>query len=326
MTRKEVRLLWQGMVGALLFGLVLLAQADCKPPAATSLPPAPTGQLLVVSQNMWQFHDEAKDFRYNKPVAAKRVAARVDAYADYVIRRLGAPHLLALQEVENEKLLERLVVAIRAKGGPDYQVSLLPNQDVGGNTVALLSRAPIKIGQVKALFRHQVLAGTKNSRVFTRLPLLVDIRQPLVMQVMVVHLRSGAGLTNARQRDQVMHKRRSEVQTLIRWARQQKGHYLVLGDFNTAAGTGDYAQPWTLLQRAGWLSARSSVKEDNYTYVFRCKKEQLDQVFYSPSLAPLIRDTAYAHGNAGHHRALMASQGTRILSDHDAIGVYVQVE
>lgn len=323
---KEWRQLVQFLLLLLFIGLAAAVNADCKPAKPTSLAPAAKQQLLVVSQNMWLFHDENKNFQYDKAIPAKVVAKRIVAYADYIINRLGSPHLLALQEVENKAILERLTKAIGELGGPNYFVALLPNQDVAGNTVALLYREPVELGRVSALFRHHVIEGTRNSKAFARLPLLAEVKRPLKMKVLVVHLRSGHGLNDAKQRNYVMRKRRSEAQALIQWARQQSGHYLIVGDFNTAEGTGDYSQTWSMFKQAGWLAAQSTTKAKNYTYQFQCKKEQLDQIFYSSSLGDYLIKTDFAHGNAGRFRELYNDQGTSVLSDHDAIGVYLRAD
>lgn len=315
-----------------LVGLCLLllwcwqqpAQAACHPVTPSSLPPAAANELLVATQNLWLLHDSRKDFQYDKPVPTAQVKARINALADYVIKRLASPHLLALQEVENRQLLEQLVAAIVAKGGPEYHIHFLPNRDVAGNAVALLSRAPVAVSRVQSLFAGQVVPGKRRAELFARLPLLVQIDQPLKMQVLVVHLRSAHGLTQGSKHSYVLAKRRGQAQALIRWARQQQGEYLVLGDFNSGAGGHDFAAPWQQLRKAGWQEAQASVADDNYSYVYRCKKQQLDHVFLSADLLPRLVKTAYAHGNAGDFRSLYTSHGTEVVSDHDGLGVYLR--
>lgn len=299
-------------------------QAECRLDAPTSLPAPAHGELLVATQNAWLLHDSRKDFQYDTPVPASRVQARIDALAAYIIHRLASPHLLALQEVENRQLLTQLTAAIRAQGGPAYEVHLLPANDVAGNAVALLSRAPVVVARVQSLFAGQVVPGSRRAELFSRLPLLATLSQPLAMQVLVVHLRSAQGLDDRSQRARVLAKRRGQTQALIRWARQQKGDWLVLGDFNSGPGQGDFSLTWQQLQKAGWQEAQAAAKDDNYSYVYRCHKQQLDHVYLSAGLLPTLVKTAFAHGNAGNYRDLYAAHGSKVVSDHDGLGVYLR--
>lgn len=301
------------------------AQAACPPVVTTALPPPAHQQLLVATQNLWLMHDERRDFKYDTPVAPARVNARLQALAGYIVTQLQAPHLLALQEVENRRLLERLVASIKAAGGPDYQVNFLPAQDEAGNGVALLSRAPVVVGRVQSLFRGLQVAGRGRAPLFSRLPLLVEVKQPLALQVVVVHLRSAYGLDDTAERARVQAKRTGQAQALVRWARQQKGDWLALGDFNSAPDQGDFSLPWKLLQSAGWQAAQAQDKADNYSYVFRCKRQQLDHIYLSHRLHDRVERTAFAHGNAGRGQALHTSSGVRPISDHDAVGVYLRL-
>lgn len=300
------------------------AQAACHLAAPTSLAAPAANELLVATQNVWLLHDARKNFRYDKPVPQARIDARLHALAAYIIERLAAPHLLALQEVENAKLLTQLVQAIHAQGGPVYQVHFLANNDVAGNAVALLSRAPVTVGRVQALFAGLVVPGKKRAALFARLPLLVTIKQPFAMQLLVVHLRSAYGLNSSSKRSYVLAKRRGQTQALVRWARQQQGDFLVLGDFNSGAGTGDFSAPWQQLLKAGWQEAQSATQADNYSYVYRCKQQQLDHVYLSQSLMPRLVKTDFAHGNAGHYHSLYSAHGTKVVSDHDGLGVYLR--
>jgi endonuclease/exonuclease/phosphatase family metal-dependent hydrolase len=316
--------------GSLLLCLLLpllwaaQAQAACQPPPVTSLVPPAVNELLVATQNLWLFHDSHKDFRYDKPLPEAQVSARVEAIAHYVIHRLASPHLLALQEVENRKLLERLTQAIREEGGPSYDISFLPNHDVAGNAVALLSRAPVVVAQARALFQGLRVSGYGRKDLFARLPLLVALKAPIPMNVLIVHLRSAHGLDDADKRSYVLAKRHGQAQALIRWAREQKEPYLVLGDLNSGEGGVDFSQTWKLLLQAGWQEAEPESEADRYSYIYRCKSQQLDHIYLSGPLKPLLVRAAIAHGNAGHYRQLYASHGSRVVSDHDAVAVYLR--
>lgn len=302
------------------------AQAACPPVVDSSLPTPAARQLLVATQNAWLLHDESRDFQYDDAVPKARVDARLRALAAHIIGKLRSPHLLALQEVENRRLLERLVAAIKAQGGPDYQVNFLPAQDEAGNGVALLTRAPVVVGRVQSLFRGMKVADRKRAPLFSRLPLLVEVKQPLAMQVVVVHLRSAHGLDDPADRARVQAKRTGQASALIQWARQQNGDWLVLGDFNSAPGRGDFSLPWQLLANAGWQEAKVEHARDNYSYVFRCQRQQLDHVYLSPRLLARLEKTAAAHGNAGRGQALYASHGTQPVSDHDGMGVLLRFD
>lgn len=312
----------------LLVGLLWLlggwqANATCRPAAPTSLTAAAPQQLLIATQNLWLFHDAHKNFRYDKALPAARVTARINAIADYIIKRLGSPDILALQEVENRRLLERLATAITAAGGPTYQVYFEGHQDVGGNGVALLTRSRIKIGGTRSRFSTLRIPEYHHAKTFSRLPLEVTITAPISMQLLVVHLRSANGLKSASKHRYVVAKRRAQTQALVGWAARQKNNWMVLGDFNSGPAKGQFGAPWRRLHAARWREVAAA--HGNYSYSYHCKRRQLDHIYLSTGLWSHQPRAAFAHGNAGRYRQLYSRHGTQIVSDHDGLGVYLRI-
>lgn len=312
----------------LLAGLLCLwcgwpANAACRLAVPTSLTAAAPQQLLVVTQNLWLFHDEHKDFRYDKAQPASRVTARINALANYTIKRLGSPDILALQEVENRRLLQRLVVAIKAAGGPAYHLHFNGHQDVGGNGVALLTRPSVTVSKQNSVFSGKRIPGYRHARAFSRLPLQVTITAPIAMQLLVVHLRSANGLHQASRRRYVAAKRRAQVDALVGWAAQQTDNWLVVGDFNSGPAKGAFGAPWRSLHVAGWREVLAA--HGNYSYSYHCKRRQLDHIYLSAGLRSQQPRAAFAHGNAGRYKQLYAQHGSQVVSDHDGVGVYLVV-
>lgn len=48
----------------------------------------------------------------------------------------------------------------------------------------------------------------------------------------------------------------------------------------------------------------------------------LDHILISTELVAQLKAVAISRGNAGHYRALYRSDGTQVVSDHDAPAVY----
>lgn len=311
------------LLACLLTAAAAVADCDLEPADPRAVPAVGERQLSLASLNLWRLRDSDKDAKYDKPLPPETLDQRLDALARHIVDTLGSPHLLALQEVENEALLKRLATAIAERGGPYYRSALEEGHDPSGIDVGALYRAPVKLAEAQALFAGQKHRG---HWLFSRPPLRLTASEPLAFDLVVVHLRSGRGLHKG---DRVRSKRRAQARALRDWSRSvtAAGRPLVLaGDFNSAPGNDLYGEPLALLLEA-LESAWSRVPEgQRYSHVYRCRRQAIDHILYNKRFSQWVDKVAVSRGNAGRHRALYGTEGTGdVVSDHDSPVVYLRL-
>ena len=306
------------LLGALVAGP---AGADCRDLAAPrAVPTAAEGQWNLATFNLWRLRDTEKNSPIDRPLDETVYQARLDALAGYIVDTLRAPVLLAVQEVENLAILERLAERVTARGGPRYRARLLEGHDPAGMDVALLHRAPADVGDVRALFADQTFRGQP---LFSRPPLAVTLTAPRDMTLVIVHLRSANGLG---QKAWVAEKRRRQAARLAQWSGARRDQALaVVGDFNSAPDSGAFSEPLTLLTASGLYNSWNRVNgAERYSYRHRCRPQTLDYVWLSEVLKEDLRSVAVSRGNAGRYDRLYGSDGTEVVSDHDALVTYFE--
>lgn len=306
-------------------GLVLLAAlssaspASCPVPEQLSAVSAPAQQeISVATQNLWRL--TAKEM--SQAQRRKRLAA----WSRHIRDVLQFPHILVVQEIDTLAMLKALTEQISDDGGPRYQPLLLEGNDQSGIDVAMLYRPPIRVGEVRALFATEQRSG---SWLFSRPPLHVEILEPFPFELLALHLRSGHGLNDAAEQGRVRDKRRAQARQIRDWSlsRLAQGKALMLiGDFNSAAGTDSYAEPLAILDQPPFVSAWQSIPaEQRFSYIYRCRRQAIDHILLSPALQVRITRAEASRGNAGRYRTLNGAQGAgEVVSDHDALLVYLK--
>lgn len=272
-----------------------------------SLPLPAEHEWAFVSQNLWHFNDD---------ISVKRL----QAVAAYVRNHLRSPHLLALQEVGSHDILQQLADVIRGQGGPEYQTWLIPGPDAGSMHLGVMVRKPLRVSRIEALFTQQ---GNRTSRnLYQRPPLLVELSHPK-MQVINVHQRSGIGLPQK----SVKEQRHQQAVLLFEWIKQkhQEGHeIMLLGDVNSHLAADVFGEPLALLNRWPLHNAwQLAPEEERFSYIYRCQRQAIDHVLLTPKLWQRAQRAVVSRGNAGRYRPLYASKGVTVVSDHDAVGVYL---
>lgn len=297
----------------------LVWAADCPAPAPRAVTLPDTGWSLA-TQNLWQLHDDQRHGRADRVVPAPLLDARLDRLADHVVHTLAAPTVLAVQEVEHLGLLEALADRIRARGGPAYSAVLREGHDVSGIDVGVLVRAPVQVSAVR-----QLAADEKHGQhaLFSRPPLWLSLSAPWTVELLVVHQRSGHGLSDARKGERVRDKRARQAGVLAQWASAQlaAGKSVILaGDFNSDGDDDLFGAPLRQVLATGLQSAWLKLPSDErYSYIYRCERQALDHVLMSADLFSALQVVAVSRGNAGHFRVLHDSQGTEVVSDHDGL-------
>lgn len=305
--------------------LVLLAVlssaslASCPVPEQIRPVPAATEQeISVASQNLWRLTE--------KEMGRSQRRKRLAAWSRHIRDVLQSPHILVVQEVDTLSMLEALAAQVRNDGGPRYQPLLFDGNDQSGIDVAMLYRAPIRVGEVQALFSTE---QQSSSWLFSRPPLHVEILEPFRFELLALHLRSGHGLNDTAEQGRVREKRRAQAQRIRDWSlsrlAQGKG-LMLIGDFNSAAGDDLYAEPLAILDQPPLVSAWQSISlEQRFSYIYRCRRQAIDHILLSPALRARMLRAEVSRGNAGRYRTLNGAQGAgEVVSDHDAVLVYLR--
>ena len=304
----------------LIFCLCLLVatglSADCRGLAPARGVPAPAeNEWTLATLNLWRLRDTRKDSRLDEPLSAAVLNRRIEALADFIAGPLLAPHMLAVQEVENRELLEKLAARL-ARKGHHYRVVLKEGNDPSGMDVGLLYRQPVRIVSVESLFAEQEFHGHS---LFSRPPLRVTVQAPRQLQLVVVHLRSARGL----QKPRVHEKRQSQAALLANWAAEQDVPLVVAGDFNSTWDAGRLSASYARFAESGLFNLWQLMPEpERYSFRYRCRPQALDHIWVSREAKKAVSRTAVTRGNAGRYHSLYGSQGVTPVSDHDAVVVY----
>src|SRR5699024_1281499 len=217
-------------------------------------------------------------------------------------------------------ILQQLADVIQGQGGPEYETWLIPGPDAGSMHLGVMVRAPLFTKQVQTLFSEQ---GSRTARcVYQWPPLLVELEYPPI-NVLNVHQRRGIVLPQK----QVVWQRNKQAALLCEWIanRYEAGHeVMLLGDVNSHLKADVFGEPVSLLNRWPLHNAWQLLpEEERFSYIYRCERQAIDHVFVTPKLWQRVQKAVVSRGNAGRYRPLYQSQGVKVISDHDAVGVYL---
>ena len=305
-----------GFIILLFVGACSSVSAECRNLAEPRPVMAPADDhWTLATLNLWRLRDARKDSALDEPLSPSLLARRLDAIADTVVNDLQAPHLLAVQEVENLALLERLANRL-GQSGFRYRAVLLEGNDPSGMDVGLLYRAPIVLTHSRALFATEAFQGHS---LFSRPPLAVSLQSPVQADLVVVHLRSARDLKSAR----VFEKRHRQATRLAGWVAEQSGPVIVAGDFNSTWDAGRFSDSYNRFASASLFNVWSLLpKQERYSYRYRCRPQALDHIWLSPVLKERVKAVDVSRGSAGRYSKLYGSDGISPISDHDGLVVY----
>ena len=288
------------------------------------VPAAAEGELALATFNLWDLMAHGRDGAH---VSEAALAERLPVTGRWIVEVLGAPELIAVQEVESLAVLERLASAIVDAGGPSYRAIVRTGNDSSGINSGLLVGEAVEIGKTTLLFADQAHG---RHWLYDRPPLRVEVLTPLRFDLLVVHLRSGHGLDDPSRRDWVKRKRQAQADKLRRWmvAERLAGRRpVIVGDLNSAPDAGVFSSPFGTLSQPPWQSVWRWIDEpDRFSYIHRCQRQAIDHILLPPGLVEKVGRAAVTRGNAGRYRPLYGERGTgEVVSDHDALVVFFRL-
>lgn len=297
MQREGDNLTWQRSSLLTLVVAVLAALVACAPGPAPVQSPTPQGPVRRVRLVTWNLHDffDAVDDPYEDEVPSPlEVERKLEALAA-VLRQVDAD-LVAVQEVENGALLERL--ASRTGHG---QVVLQEGNDVQrGIDVGLMSRIPLRGFASHAADRLPRTAGVPANYRYSRDCLEVHVAVPGGLVILVNHFKSQASGGAASESKRLAQAR--GVRRLV----EKLGPIpvAVVGDLNADPDSGSL-EPLLrgpLTDVLGGLSFRERVTFEKGPW-----SSALDYILLNPTLASRM-----VPGSARVHDA----PPSRVASDH----------
>ena len=99
---------------------------------AIATPLSAADSIRILSQNLNRLFDDIDDGNKEKVLSHARFRERVKAAAEKIGDQFELPEIIALQEVENQNLLQQIALEIQHRHGLRYQTALIPGQDISG--------------------------------------------------------------------------------------------------------------------------------------------------------------------------------------------------
>lgn len=328
-----MRMFSRVLVAGLLLALLLpaaRARESCAflrdPAFHARTPVAPAGQheLAVGTLNVYRLFDDEQDGSESLVLTRREFQARIARIVRYIVQDMGAPQVIALQEVEDDTALGALAAALQQQTGRTYRTVLGGVSGDGDMRNALLVDARVHLRRTESLFARTPRAGKP---LHDRLPLVADLDAGRhgELTVVVVHMKSMRGMDRGSEAGRVIEKRRFQSRELADWVRAQPPgrRLLMVGDFNApVTGRDDVrGEPLHILAAGDLLvdpAGRFLKPSQRWTYKYRCLLQQIDHMLVSPAVAPQVAGYAIARGDTCI-RAREKCDVKKSVSDHEGI-------
>jgi predicted extracellular nuclease len=324
-------------------------------PAVEPVRARQAGEFTVASQNLLRLFDTVNDPGTSDEVfTAQRYAEKL-AKASLLVRTgLGAPDVLAVQEVENLTVIQDLAARIQADD-PSlvYTAHLFEGNDIGGIDVGFLVRDTIQVASVVQLGKAETFTFNGNTS-------LLNDRPPLLLRgaytgngaafpiaVIAVHQRSLSGIEGTgSEAERVRQKRQAQTEYLAGQIQDlqtaETGLRLVVtGDFNAFQFSDGYVD--VMGQLTGSLDPDGSLvpavdlvdpdlvnqllsepAAERYSFIFAGSAQALDHALTSQGLEPFVRGLDHVRGNADAPALFETVAGTALrTADHDGLVLFL---
>lgn len=282
-------------------------------PLPTLAPIAPD-QLRIATFNTENFFDSVDPHPDSPPRPSAAEYEQKLAKLSDAILRMGAPHIIGLQEVENIDVLTDLAASAQLASF-HYQPYLIEGFDSRGIDVGYLVRTD-------SVTISGAAAYPEPNGLTSRPPLVLTATiqapsGPLTFYVLNNHflsLSAGEEATEATRTAQAAWN--VTIMNDIRTTNPD-ALFVVMGDLNSFYET----PPVTTFQDSGLRHIYEFLPdaERPYTYIFEGATQSLDHILLSPQLFELITDVTALHIDANYPVPSAADNSAQRVSDHDPL-------
>jgi predicted extracellular nuclease len=295
-------------------------------------------QLRVAQFNVYNMFDHVNNpHNTEEPIIPEaEYRARLEKIARTIANELGAPDVVSLNEIDNERVLNDLLARPELNG---YAGILGDLNDARGIRTAMIYKGDrLEVAKVENFNPNFDGANSGKGQVdrgklWARPPLAVDFKLRGVDQaasgvqnltVVANHFKSKLGGAFHEPRRQAQGEQLGGFVDARR-AATPGAAIVVLGDFNATPEDGAYARlTRTADGKERLYDAATKVRKDSrYTYNYRGRHDLLDHVFVTPELGTAITETKIPHFNTPKDSKKFRLDPTRPdgSSDHDPIVV-----
>lgn len=316
-----------------------------------------TGEITIGSLNLFRLFDDVDDPGTQddgQVVSSAEYATRLAKFSLYIRNVMGAPEVLAVEEVESLAVLDDLAAVIAADDpAVVYTAYLEEGNDIGGIDVGFLVRDTVTANAVTQLAAGELLS-VDGSLLHDRPPLLLEATYTgggadFDFDVLAVHNRSLGGIEDPSDGPRVRQKRLEQAQSIATIVQGLQTadpaiKLMVIGDFNAfefsdgyvdAVGqiAGDFDPADNLLSGPDLVDPNLTkltlavAPEERYSFNFAGSAQAIDHALTSQALTALVTSVEYARGNSDAARILLDDPSTPLRSsDHDGLVVYILLD
>jgi hypothetical protein len=311
------------------------------------------GEFTVGSQNFLRLFDLVDDpDKSDETPTPAQYDLRLNKLSLWVRNSLGAPDVLAVQEVENIVALKDVADRIK-HDNPSlvYSTHLMEGNDIGGIDVGFLVRDTVRVDSIEQVGKDTIFAfpGADDAPLNDRPPLVlrgayIGGGAGFPITIINLHQRSLSGIEGADGR--VRAKRHAQALQLSQFIDSVQDaepdvHLVAIGDFNAFEFTDGYVDVMGQVTgkpdpAGALLPATDEISQDltnqtfnmpaeqRYSFVFDGTAQSLDHAITSQTLDAHISGAQHARGNADAPFAF-ADDGKTALrsSDHDGTVLFV---
>lgn len=318
------------------------------------------GEFTIASQNVENLFDLVDDpnrddatFEDYVPDNEAEYQSRLVKLSAQIRENLGAPDILALQEVENWRVLNDLALQIHTDDPAlTYIPCLLEGHDGRGIDVGYLINS--KRVNVLDCYRmpgsYEAIQNNTQTDLFGRPPLIVDVELLLedgasyTLHIINLHNKSLGGNDTTPTQNRRMEQAEfiaAYVEAMMQADPEAK--VIILGDFNAfqfsdgivdvvgiIQGQQDPAEALRSPERVYETGLINQIEKvaaaQRYSYVYNSQAQILDQMLVSPAVDAIVSAMEISRGNADGLDAwhLDEMMGSLRSSDHDGLVLFIK--
>lgn len=320
--------------------------------------PRDEGEFIIATQNVMNLFDLTNDPRRDDSTTEDYVPDTTDDYqlrlrklSEQIRVNLAAPDIVAIQEIENARVLTDLAMQInRDDPALIYYGCIQEGNDGRGIDNAYLIRTDnVSVQQCYAMPNSQTVgAPLGGGFLFGRPPLVLEVtllagRTTMDVTLVNLHIKSLSGSET----ETVQRKREAQAMMVADYVQailddDPEAKVIVLGDLNGfqfSDGLVDVVQiiqgthnpddalvaPERDMLDPNLINQLDRVPDnDRYSFIFNSTLQVLDHILTSPALDAYITDAQFSRGNADAlYQNEILDTGVLRAADHDGFVIYI---